>query len=356
MFKFIISIFLSLSITCASIGSLASVNSMKLRCFDLFADESVTKQKTSAPYYAEVLDFLNSKHNHFLFKNQLIDIVQPNLKNKSFTDNIKARYHARKLKKILTDLYRLDQSLNPKADGNFQTQIYNLEKIASNIEKLSFVMDDSQAKNMSIADRVAFKQVQHSLLTKGLSDFLFTKDIQISEITKSSIKDKILAPFKKIYLRWLISPVMMPRLDGAVIPFAVIEKVIWDGYDQSKHLLTPYLKTTHGKYAFNVFSTSYNWLITGVIVVSTVTWIHTATVETVRAYDRGVANAEAILKPVLENAKTLASKDLSEEFIIDTLQISIVKFQEKFQREPTPEEFEMIKQLIMAKQSAALKN
>jgi hypothetical protein len=345
MSKILTSLFLILSLVLPSL-SWAGEGS-KLRCFDFFATQTLEKRKTSAPYYAEALDGLNVKYNHFLFKGDISEIVTPDLSNLTFTENIKARYYAGKVRKVLIDLYHMDQFANVKA----KNKIYDLEQIATQIEKLSFIMDDSQLKTMSLADRISFKQVQHSLLTQGLSDFLFTKNLNLTVDENKTIKSKILAPFKKIYLRWILSPVMMPRLDGAVIPYEVIEKVIWDGYENSKDLLTPYLKTTQGKYAFNVFSSSYNWLVTGVIVFSTATWIHSTTVEMVSAYDRGVSNAEAMLKPALENAKTLATKDLSLEFRTDALQISIEKFEERFQRVPTEHEIKMIKQLILAKQA-----
>ncbi len=345
MLKFLSTLFLVLSLITSSLSF--GGEGSKLRCFDFFSTQTVEKIKTSAPYYAEALDSLNSKYNNFLFKDDILNIAKPDFTNLTFTENIKARYQARQLKKVLIELYHMDQFANSKA----KAQIYDLEQIATQIEKLSFIMDDSQTKNMSVADRIAFRQVQHSLLTHGLSEFLFTKNIKISIAQKKTIKEIILAPFKKMYLRWILSPVMMPHLDGAVIPYDIIEKVIWDGYENSKELLVPYLKTTQGKYAFNVFSSSYNWLVTGFIIFSTVTWIHTTTVETVAAYDRGVANAEAMLKPALENAKSMANRDLSAEFRKDALQMSIEKFHEKFQRAPTDHEIEMMKQLIIAREA-----
>jgi hypothetical protein len=345
MLKFLSTLFLVLSLITSSLSF--GGEGSKLRCFDFFATQTVEKIKTSAPYYAEALDSLNSKYNNFLFKDDILNIAKPDLTNLTFTENIKARYQARQLKKVLIELYHMDQFANSKA----KAQIYDLEQIATQIEKLSFIMDDSQTKNMSVADRIAFRQVQHSLLTRGLAEFLFTKNITISIAQKKTIKEIILAPFKKMYLRWILSPVMMPHLDGAVIPYDIIEKVIWDGYENSKELLVPYLKTTQGKYAFNVFSSSYNWMVTGFIIFSTVTWIHTTTVETVAAYDRGVANAEAMLKPALENAKSMANRDLSAEFRTDALQMSIEKFHERFQRAPTDHEIEMMKQLIIAREA-----
>jgi hypothetical protein len=344
MRKLFLAIILSLSFS----SSLASSPSMKLRCFDLFAEQKATAQKTSAPYYAEALDYLNSKYNNILFKQNVLELAQPDLKNLAFSENISARYKARKLRKTLIELHALDQSLNAKA----KAKLYDLEKIAVQIEKLSFLMDDSQIKNMSVADRIAFRQVQHSVLTKGLSEFLFTRGTEVSTSTRAKIKDILLAPFKKVYLRWLVSPIMMPHLDGTVIPYEVIEKVVWEGYENSKEDIAPYLKTAQGKFAFNVFSTGYNYLLTGLVIVSAVTWIHTTTVETYEAYNRGVANAEAMLKPALENAKSLATKDLSAEFRNDALQISIEKFKERFQRDPVDQEIEMIKQLILSRQAA----
>ncbi len=343
MGKLILQILLSLSL----FSSLASAQHMKLRCFDLFAEQSAPTQETSAAYYAEALDYLNSKYNNILFKNSVLELAQPDLKNLSLIENLNTRYKARKLRKTLIELHALDQSLNADA----KAKIYNLEKLAVQIEKLSFLMNDSLIKNMSVADRIIYKQVQHSVLTKGLSDFLFTRGVQLSTTNKARIKDIILAPFKKVYLRWIVSPIMMPHMDGAVIPYEVVEKVVWDGLENSKEILAPYLKTTRGKYAFNIFSSTYNHLFTGFIVISSVTWIHTTTVEMYEAYNRGVANAEAMLKPALENSKTLAHKDLSAEYKNDTLQISIELFKERRQREPTAKEIEMLKQLIVVMES-----
>jgi len=343
MYKFITLIFLSLFIS----NGQASELSMRLRCFDFFTERNTTTAKVAPFYYAEAIDALNQKYNHFLFKQDLQSTIQPNFEGLSLGQNIRARYESRKLKNILKDLRGLDQSLKAKA----QFKIYDLEKIAKNLEKLTFIIDDSQTQKMSSSDKIIFKQIQHSLLTKGLSDFLFTNTVAISDSKIQIIKNQILAPFKKVYLRWILAPIMMPHLDGAVIPYDVIEKVIWQGYDKSKDLLEPYLKTTQGKHVFNVFSSGYNFLVTGLIIISTVTWIQTTTTETYAAYNRGVAHAEEMLKPALENAKTLANKNLSQEFRSDTLQISIEKFKDQFHREPTDHEVELIKLLISASEN-----
>lgn len=343
MIKFIISIILSLSFS----SSLASENFMKLRCFDLFSENTFVKAKKSAPYYAEALDSLNQKYNHLMFTDNISDISKPNLKNLSLIDNISARYKARKLNKVLKELHAFDQFLNPRALDS----VYRLEKLATQLEKLSFIIDDSQLQNMNRTDKIAFKQVQHSLLTKGLSEFLFANNTTITEPQKQTLRAVIMAPFKRVYMRWILSPIIMPHLDGAVIPYDIVEKVVWEGYDNSKHLLAPYLKTTNGKYAFNVFSSAYNFLFVSFIVVSSVTWTYDVTTETYAAYNRGVANAEAMLLPSLENAKNLATKNMSEDYRNDALQISIDLFKERIHREPTEQEVASIKQLIAARES-----
>lgn len=346
MYKFIVSIILSLSIS----GSLASENNMKLRCSDLFFENTFVKAKKSGPFYAEALDSLNQKYNHFIFTDNIAEISKPNLQNLSLIDNISARLKARKLNKVLKELHDFDQFLNPRALDS----VYRLEKLAAQLEKLTFIIDHSQLQNMNRTDKIAFKQVQHSLLTKGLSEFLFINNPKITEPQKQSLRSIIMAPFQRVYMRWILSPIIMPHLDGAVIPYEVMEKVVWDGYDKSKHLLAPYLKTTNGKYAFNVFSSTYNFLIVSYIVISSVNWTYNVTTETYAAYNRGVANAEAMLRPSLENAKHLATKNMSEDYRSDALQISIELFKERIQREPTAEEIASIKQLIIARE--AVKN
>ena len=320
------------------------------RCGHLYSGNSVAsvlRANDSSIFYAEALDELNAKYNSFLFKESALKIVNPDLQDLTLLENIRARYRARKLRKILIQLHDYDQYLDVKAKSN----TYALEKIAVNLEKLTFLMDESVVKSLASSDRAIYRQLQHSLLSQGLSQFLFTKDLALPQSQIKTIISKIMTPFKKIYLRWLLSPVMMPHLDGAVIPYEVIEKVIWQGYENSREDLAPYLKTIRGKNSFNVFASTYNWMVAAMILSSTVSWVYTTSIESYSAYTQGEIRATQTLETANKSADVLANKNLSKEYFEDTLKKSIEIYREKRGKDPSAQEVEMLKQLVIVSES-----
>ncbi len=314
-----------------------------LRCFDLFSVQSITNKKSAPLLYAEALDQLNEKYNLFLFKENLADILQPDFTDSTITERTVARYQAYKLRKILKQLTYHDQFL--KANSESELNIYELEQIAVRLEKLSFLTDESVTRNMTKSEQILFRQAQHSLLSQGLAKFLFSEEAQP---TKSKIKKVyrfIMTPFKDIYFRWTYAIAMAPKLNGSVIPYDVIEKVVWNGYDENKILLEPYLKKSLTKYYFNTFSSIYNWTMASVIIFSAGQFFNTTYHD---VYLQGQVKAEQILSPNLQNSEKLAKNDWHQYKQDLRLQNAIKEFKALYQRDPNPEEISFFQQMIQS--------
>ena len=311
-----------------------------LRCFDLFAQNNLSISKNSAEFYAEALDHLNSKYNQFLFQEKLSDVLNNTNPELGFKYRTQTRYRAYKLRKILKTLHQHDQFINSSDD--IKTHTYAIEKIAAKLEKLTFLTDESVTATMTFSEKIAYRQAQHSLLAQGLSRFLFHDEKILKPTQIKNILNAILTPFKDIYLRWSYSLAYMPKLNGAVIPYSVIEKVAIDGYENNKVLLKPYLITTNGKYAFNTFSTAYNWLIAGTMALA----IGQLSNDMRDVYTKGQVAAFELLNPSLENSKKIAETNFAEIRRQKNLEYMLVDFKIKFGREPFAEELMMIKELV----------
>ena len=218
------------------------------RCFDFFSANTVTSARQSSAFYAEAIDQLNAKYDGFLFSEKASSVLQNG-----------SRYRAYRLKKVLKELYAFDQHVNDKAA--LAENHYALEKLAVKLEKLSFLNDDSVTEKMTLIEKATFRQAQHSLLAGGLAKFLFNGEPTPDPSRMKKIMQPLLSVFKDVYFRWTYAIAYMPKLNGAVIPFDVIEKVVIEGYDANHELLKPYLRTSQGKAAFNVFSSTYNWVL-----------------------------------------------------------------------------------------------
>lgn len=310
-----------------------------LRCFDLFATNQANSKKESAQFYAEALDSLNEKYNHFLFKENLADILEPKTQDAPFFERTKARYQAYKLRKTIKALFDFDTYSNRKAD----IDIYTLEKLAVKIEKLSFLSDESVTEKMTISEKILYRQAQHSLLSQGLAKFLFSNEPLPPPSKLKKIYKLIMTPFKDIYFRWTYALVILPKLNGATIPLEVIEKVVWEGYEQNKSLLEPYLLKTQSKYFFNIFSTSYNWIMAGTILFGVGQFVNSTYYD---VYIQGQVKAEQMLSPNLEQSEKMATKDWQQYQQEKRLENFLTEFKLKYQREPTSEEMQMIQKLI----------
>ncbi len=320
-----------------------------LRCSDLFnARIEITKAKNSAPHYAQALDRLNEKYNHFLFNKSLQESLMPNLNGLSFFEATQARYNAFRLKRTLIKLHEFDQYLNPNA--NREEDLYALEKIAVKLEKLTFLNDSSVTQKMNIVERMDFYQAKHSLLSQGLVRFLFDNE----PAPPSGVVRKVLTPFrlalKEVYFRWVFALGYMPKLNGSVIPFEIIEKVVLEGYEQNKNLLKPYLLSSRGKAFFNVFSSSYNYILAGLLAFNAIELGKYAYQD---VYLNGIEKAESMLLPLHENADQLAQTNFKDSRKQKALESSIEGFINRFHRPPTPEEIEILKALIETKAGSA---
>lgn len=323
-----------------------------LRCSDLFALQSkvsldFANAKDSAEHYAQALDVLNEKYNRFLFTNNLQESLKPDLDGLSFFEATQARYRAHRLRKTLIKLHEFDQYLNPKADR--EEDLYALEKVAIKLERLTFLNDRSVTQGMSLVERVDFNQARHSLLSQGMARFLFDGEPP----PPPGVLRKILTPFrialKEVYFRWVFALGYMPKLHGSAIPFEIIEKVVLEGYDQNKDLLKPYLLTARGKAFFNVFSSSYNYILAGVLAISAADLAHYAYQD---VYLKGIEKAEAMVKPLNDNANQLAQTDFKASRKQKALASAVEGFKIKFHRDPTDEELQTLKALIETKVSS----
>ncbi len=323
----------------------------KQSCGSLFKSEVLPVLR-----YAQALDQLNKSHNYFLFKKNILDVllletrnqdqIQDQSQNQKL-DLFRNRYRARKLRKVLSELQAQDSALHPNIQTDLQTALYKVEKIATNIEKLTFIMDTESIKALPRQDRAIYLQLQHSLLAHGISRFLFTEDIDFTPSQIQILKAKLMAPFKRVYLRWVLAPVMMPKLDGAVLPFELVEKIIWQGYQNSREDLAPYLRTIQGKRSFNIFSVAWNWMFAVMIASTTLHWGYETSVASYEAYKAGEAQAQQTLQLAKKSAQDLASKDLGLEYAQDTLQIAMDLYKEQYGHSPSEMEIDKLKQLIL---------
>lgn len=310
------------------------------RCFDLFAQNNLTTAKDSALFYAEALDHLNTKYNKFLFKESLLDTLNAAEVDANFNLRIQARYRAYKLRKILQNLHKHDQFVN--ATDEIKSHNYAIEKIAFKLEKLTFLTDETATTTMSLSEKVIYHQAQHSLLAQGLARFLFHDEKVLKPSQMRLILSAIMTPFKEVYLRWSYALAYMPKLHGAIIPYDVIEKVAVNGYEKNKGLLKPYIDSATGKYAFNTFSTAYNWLIAGSMAFA----VGQLGSNMHDIYSKGQLTALELLNPSFENSKKIADKDYVAYRKQKNFEYMLIDFKNQFKREPVAEELTIIKELI----------
>lgn len=311
-----------------------------LRCFDLFAQNQVTAKKDSYRFYAEAIDSLNAKYNGMLFKKNVSDILEPQLADSPFWERTSMRYRAYKLRKVLKKLHDFDQYLNSSAEAD----VYSLEKISVQLEKLTFLTDESVIQKMSLSDKILYRQAQHSLLSQGLARFLFSNDPLPPPSTFKKIYTFVMIPFRDIYFRWTYAAINLPKLDGAVIPLEVLEKIAWEGVDNNRELLAKYLLKSQSKYFFNVFSVSYNWIMAGTLFVAAGHFADSA----YDVYAQGQIKAQQMLEPGLEQSSKIAQTDWVQFKQKRRLENFLIEFRNEYHREPTAEEMTWINQLIDA--------
>ncbi len=305
-----------------------------LRCFDLFAQNQATTAKKSVDFYAEAIDSLNEKYGGFLYQENLTETLNGSA----------SRFQRFRLRKVLKSFYEFDQFVNDKA--KLTDDHYALEKLTVKLEKLRFLMDSSVTRDMSFNEKIIYQQARHSLLSQGLANFLFSGEQKPTPSQFKKIMSPIMTAFKDVYFRWTYAMAYMPKLNGAVIPFAVIEKVVLEGYDSNKDLLAPYIRTAQGKAAFNVFSSTYNWVLAGVMAVSITTLAHTTYQD---VYLPGVAKAEQMLGQILRDSESAADTDYAKVRMERTLQNTLDDFKMKYGRDANVYEIQLLESIVKAK-------
>lgn len=304
-----------------------TVNSeAQLRCFNLF-----TENKVETPqYYAEVIDSLNLKYNNFLFEASLSEALRPDLDNKSFPQQTKARYQAFKLRRMLKTL----------KSSEFWDQ-YDFENFAKKLERLTFLSDLSVTKTMTLKDKTLYLQARHSLLAKGLENFLFF-DSKTSPSMKRKIFNWVMVPFKDIYLRWTYALFYMPKLNGAVLPVNIATKIAWEGLDKNQDLLKPYLRNSQFKSFFNVFSTTYNYTLVAALFIGLPAYSYFTYTQ---IQEKGSAQVQILFKPLVQHSEELAKTNFHVLASEKSLQYFKEEFVLKFGREPNAEELAFAQKL-----------
>lgn len=301
---------------------------MSARCFDLFA----TAQTGTVQYYAEFIDSLNKQSNQIIFSQALSEKINPTFDDMVFKDRVSARFQAYKLKRLLKQL--------KNADG---IDAYDFEVLATKLERLTFLTDPTVTNSMSAVDKAVYKQAQHSILAKGLENFLFDSTIAASKSMKRKIFDLIMVPFKEIYFRWSYAYLSMPKLNGAVLPTELALKIAWSGIEANRVELAPYLKDIKFKKYFNQFSKTYNWMLVSAIFVGLPTYgyitYHNAVV-------KGQQHFEQMMAPVIGQVDAMSTVIYVDQTAQKRLENFTIQFRQKKHREPTAAEIELAKNLI----------
>lgn len=299
-----------------------------LRCFNLFSKN----EQGTIEYNAEFLDLLNTQADGALFQKKLSDSLETNLDDQNIFSQGVARYRAFKLR-------RLVKKLNEA--GNWDR--YDFENYSKKIERLSFLMDNSIAKNMSSRDQVLYRQAQHSLLAKGLENFFFDKQSKVNPSVRQKIFQSIMVPFKDIYMRWTYAWMLMPKLNGAVIPVDLAMKVLWEGVDAHRAELQPYILRAQTKNFFNTFSVVYNWSLVTAIFVGLPIYSHYVYQD---IQVRGNEQIKVLFQPLVEQSQAAAQKDYVEVSKTLMRKNFYESFQAKYEREPTAYEKDLIEVAI----------
>ncbi len=297
-----------------------------LRCFSLFSHS----EENSPQFYADIVDGLNVRNNHFIFEKNLSQFVSADLENKNLPARTKARYQAFRFRRLLSEMKTAES-----------WDRYDFEIFAKRLEQLTFLSDASLTKKMSLNDRILYRQARHSLLAKGLENFLFD-GTKASLSVRQKVFNWLMIPFKDIYSRWTFAFIMMPKLHGAILPLELAERIAWEGLDANRELLAPYLKHSQFKSFFNVFSSTYNWALVGAIFVGLPAysyWTYTQLAE------RGAEQVQILFTPMLEQSKRMAETDYHQVAEEKTKTHFLEEFKLQMGRDPNQTELALINKL-----------
>ncbi len=297
-----------------------SINSeAQLRCFNLFTTEEIGTSK----YYATVMDALNEKYNNFLFNENFAEKLENNFENKSFTAQTKARYQTFKLRRALKTL---------KSVGAWDR--YDFDNFSRRLEQLTFLTDLSLLKDMSRQDKILYSQARHSLISKGLEEFLFSGS-KAPESVKKKAFNWFMVGLNEVS-RWSFALLYMPKLDGSLMPIDVAAKIAWEGLDNNRQLLEPYKKHSQFKSYFNIFSSTYNWAVVGAIFIALPAYGYLTFKD---LQETGNQQAAALFTPLLAHAEQMAKTDYHQTAL--TMETEHFKEEVQLQLGREPDEREM---------------
>ena len=298
----------------------------QLRCFSIFANNEIN----SPQYFAEVVDTLNSKYNNFLFTENLADRLDHPADQSNFIDQTRARLQAFKLKRMMKSL---------KSASSWDR--YDFETFAARLERLTFLTDSSVLKNMTAKDKILYAQARHTLLARGLEDFLF-----VNTMTSPSMKRKIfewvMTPFKDIYSRWTFAMFTMPKLNGAVLPSDLAAKIAWEGLDKNAELLKPYLLHSQFKSYFNVFSVTYNWSLVAALFIGFPSYAYLTYSD---LQEKGTQQVQVLFSPLVQHSQEMAQTDFHHLASEKSIQYFTDEFKLQYGREPNSQELEIVKKI-----------
>ena len=305
-----------------------------LRCFDFFA----THEKGTIQYNAEFLDSLNQQNNQMLFSQSVLSSLQVDKNSaKNYFDLTQKRWTAFKLRRAV-------KQLNESGDWDR----YDFDHFSKKLERFAFLMDESVPAKLSSKDRVLFLQAQHSLLSQGLEKFFFDTATYQNRSMRKKFFDAVMTPFNMVYMRWTTAWMIMPKLNGSVVPLELAQKIAWDGLDAHREELSKYRLNAEFKKTFNVFSVVYNWSVVTAVFVGLPVYAHFVYQDLVQ---KGNAQVQQIMAPLMEQSQKAAETDYqkvaSEKMKANMLEL----FRMKYQREPNADELKLI-DIIVAKKSS----
>ena len=210
-------------------------------------------------------------------------------------------------------------------------------------------MDDSVVKTLSVKDRAIYLQARHSLVSQGLEKFFFDSVTYQNRSLKKKFYDAVMAPFSMVYMRWTTAWMMMPKLNGSIIPLELAQKMAWDGLEAHRKELESYSLNSQFKNSFNLFSKVYNWSIVSAVFIGLPVYSHFVYQDLVQ---KGNQQVQVLMAPLLEQSQKAAEADYQKMAIDKTKNHMLELFKAKYQREPNSEELKLIDQIIAKKFSS----
>ncbi len=292
-----------------------------------------SKAHIPAYYFAERVDAINETGNKKILKTELMSVVSKDNSELPFFQKWRARSYAKKVSKFLT--------LMKDAKG---WDDYDRGVFAYKLEKLAFLADPTVLKEMSVHERLIYRQAQHTALMEGLKNSLFDgKPVPPSVLKK--VWRVISFPLHPMMSRWYFAMVSMPKLRGAAMPPELAMNVLWNGVAANREALKPYMANVYFKSYFNVFSSVYRGVVVAALVGggSYVGY----------AFYNGDQIAMDMLSPLKQDAAKMSEMNFSEWAGNRDLEYMIDEFKANMGRPPTDDEIAQLKIFLQSQKSGA---